>query len=92
MLSELGRRQITSLFVEGGGTVLGSLFDEGLVDRVIGFVAPVIVGGSTAPSPVSGSGVERIADTMRLDDVRIERFGDDVAIMGNVQRTDESAH
>ena len=88
MLSELGRRQITSLFVEGGGTLLGSLFDEGLVDRVIGFVAPVIIGGSTAPSPVSGSGVERIADAMRLNGVRIERFGDDVAIMGNVQRWD----
>ena len=54
MLSELGRRQITSLFVEGGGALLGSLFDEGLVDRVIGFVAPVIVGGDDAPSPVSG--------------------------------------
>ena len=92
MLSELGRRQITSLFVEGGGTVLGSLFDEGLVDRVVGFVAPVIVGGGTAPSPVSGSGVERIADALRLNDVRIERFGDDVAIMGNVQGSDESDH
>ena len=45
VLSELGRRQVTSLLVEGGGTVLGSLFDEDLVDRVVGFVAPVIVGG-----------------------------------------------
>ena len=88
VLSELGRRQITSLFVEGGGTLLGSLFDEGLVDRVIGFVAPMIVGGDNATSPVSGSGVERITDAMRLNGVRIERFGDDVAIMGNVQRWD----
>ena len=89
MLSELGRRQITSLFVEGGGRVLGPLFDERLVDKVIGFIAPVIIGWQmTAPSPVSGSGVERIADAMRLNGVRIERFGDDVAIMGNVQRWD----
>ena len=85
MLSELGRRQITSLLVEGGGALLGSLFDERLVDKVIGFIAPVIIGGSTAPSPVSGSGVERIADAMRLNGVRIEHFGDDVAIMGNVR-------
>ena len=92
MLSELGRRQITSLFVEGGGTVLGSLFDEGLVDRVIGFVAPVIVGGDAAPSPVSGSGVERIADALRLHGVRLERFGDDVAIMGNVRRNVRPTH
>ena len=92
MLSELGRRQITSLLVEGGGTLLGSLFDEGLVDRVVGFVAPVIVGGSTAPSPVAGTGVERIADALRLHDVRVERFGNDVAIMGNVRRIVGSAH
>ena len=92
MLSELGRREITSLFVEGGGTVLGSLFDEGLVDRVVGFIAPVIVGGDTAPSPVAGTGVERITDALRLDSVRIERFGDDVAIMGTVRRTVGSTH
>ena len=91
MLSELGRREITSLFVEGGGTLMGSLFDEGLVDRVVGFIAPVIVGGDAAPSPVSGSGVERIADAMRLTSVRIRRFGDDVAISGNVQRPPESS-
>ena len=92
MLSELGRREITSLFVEGGGTVLGSLFDDGLVDRVIGFIAPVIVGGSAAPSPVSGAGVGRISDALRLHGVRVERFGDDVAVMGNVRRTVDSDH
>ena len=92
MLSELGRREITSLFVEGGGTLMGSLFDEGLVDRVVGFIAPVIVGGDAAPSPVSGSGVERIADALRLHDVRVERFGNDVAIMGNVRRIVGSAY
>ena len=92
MLSELGRREITSLLVEGGGTVLGSLFDEGLVDRVIGFIAPVIVGGIAAPSPVSGAGVGRISDALRLHGVRVERFGDDVAVMGKVQRSDGSAH
>ena len=59
------------------------------MDRVIGFIAPVIVGGDNAPSPVSGSGVERITDAMRLQMASaLERFGDDVAIMGNVQRWD----
>ena len=91
VLSELGRRQITSLLVEGGGTLLGALFDEGLVDRVVGFVAPVIVGGKDAPSPVSGTGVARIADAMRLTGVRMERFGYDVAFIGSVQRSVESS-
>ena len=82
LLDELGRRGITSLFVEGGGTLLGSLFDAGLVDRVVGFVAPVLIGGEAALSPVGGHGAERMADALRLKDVRIETFGDDVAVTG----------
>ena len=82
LLDELGRRDITSVFVEGGGTLLGSLFDAGLVDRVVGFVAPVIIGGDAALSPVGGEGAERMADALRLSDVRIETFGDDVAVTG----------
>ena len=82
LLDELGHRDITSVFVEGGGALLGSLFDGGLVDRVVGFVAPVIIGGESALSPVGGEGAERMADTLRLSGVRVETFGDDVAVSG----------
>ena len=82
LLDELGRRDITGVFVEGGGTLLGSLFDDGLVDRVVGFVAPVLIGGEAAPSPVGGQGAERMAQALRLFDVRIETFGGDVAVSG----------
>ena len=84
LLSELGRREITSVFVEGGGELLGSLFDEGLVDRVIGFVAPVIIGGTDALSPVGGAGAARMGDAVRLSGVRMMRFGGDVAVAGDV--------
>ena len=86
LLDELGRREITSVFVEGGGTLLGSLFDDGLVDRVVGFVAPVIIGGESALSPVGGEGAERMAEALRLSDVRVETFGDDVAVSGWVRQ------
>ena len=82
LLDELGRRDVISVFVEGGGTLLGSLLDAGLVDRVVGFVAPVIIGGAAAPTPVGGDGVELMAQALRLVDVRVETFGDDVAISG----------
>ena len=82
LLAELGRRDVTSVFVEGGGTLLGSLFDAGLVDRVIGFIAPVIIGGESALSPVTGRGVELMAEALRLIDVRVEKFGDDIAVTG----------
>ena len=73
---------VTSLLVEGGATILGSLFDLGLVDKVVAFVSPVIVGGVTAPTPVAGAGFERIADTLRLERVRWDRYGRDMAITG----------
>ena len=82
LLKVLGSRSITSVLVEGGGTLLGSLFDRRLVDKVIGFIAPVIIGGETARSPVGGSGIAKIADVLRLKRVKIERFGEDVMISG----------
>ena len=82
LIQELGRREITSVFVEGGGTLIGSLFDLHLVDKVVAFVAPVIIGGRSALSPVGGLGSERMADALRLNRVKLREFGDDVAIIG----------
>ena len=82
LLSELGRREVTSVLVEGGGGLLGSLFDEGLVDRVVGFVAPVIIGGAGALSPVGGSGAAMMADAAPLSRARVERIGEDVVVVG----------
>jgi diaminohydroxyphosphoribosylaminopyrimidine deaminase/5-amino-6-(5-phosphoribosylamino)uracil reductase len=82
LLQTLGERDITSVFVEGGGTILGSLFDQRLVDKVVAFVSPVIIGGEKAKSPVGGLGSERISDAFRLQDSRIMQFGPDAAIIG----------
>ncbi len=75
-------RGVTSVCVEGGGTLLGSMFDLGLVDKVVAFVSPVIIGGADSPSPVGGAGFERMADTLRLERVRWDRYGRDMAITG----------
>ncbi len=56
LIWELGRRRMTNLLVEGGGQLLGSLFDRHWVDEVHVFVAAKIVGGQTAPGPVAGLG------------------------------------
>ena len=82
LLAGLGRREVTSVLVEGGGTLLGPLFDLGLVDKVVAFVAPAIIGGRSAPSPVGGQGVGEISDIVRLSRVEVERLGSDVAIIG----------
>jgi diaminohydroxyphosphoribosylaminopyrimidine deaminase/5-amino-6-(5-phosphoribosylamino)uracil reductase len=75
-------REITSLLVEGGGTLLGSLFDQRLVDKVVAFVAPAVIGGRDAPAPVGGTGVQMAADAFRLQRVEVLHLGGDVAMIG----------
>ena len=84
LLKYLGEHQVTSLLVEGGGTLLGSLFDEKLVDKVVAIVAPMIIGGAGAKTPVAGVGAEKIAQAQRLENVRMTQFGDDTVISGYV--------
>lgn len=82
LMDVLGRREVTSVLAEGGSVLLGSLFDQRLVDKVVAFVAPAIIGGARAPSPVAGKGAEGMAEVMRLSRVRTRRLGADTAVVG----------
>jgi diaminohydroxyphosphoribosylaminopyrimidine deaminase/5-amino-6-(5-phosphoribosylamino)uracil reductase len=84
LLEELGRREIVTLLVEGGGVMLGAFFDGGFVDKVHAVIAPVIVGAADAPAAVAGEGAYRMADALRLRDVTVERLGDDLLVSGYV--------
>ncbi|MBI4187077.1 MAG: bifunctional diaminohydroxyphosphoribosylaminopyrimidine deaminase/5-amino-6-(5-phosphoribosylamino)uracil reductase RibD [Chloroflexi bacterium] len=85
LLKVLAERNITSVLVEGGEILLGSLFDRGLVDKVIAFIAPIIIGGDGARTAVGGRGVDRIADSFKLERVRVEMSGEDVLVSGYVR-------
>ena len=82
LLRHLTMHDVTSVLVEGGGGLIGSLLDARLVDKVIAFVAPVLVGGADAPTPAAGEGVERMADALRLRDVETQVLDGDVMITG----------
>lgn len=82
LLRVLGKRQITSVLVEGGNGLFGSLFDYGLIDKVSAFISPVIIGGENAKSAVGGRGVDKITDAFRLHNIKTEMFGDDILISG----------
>ena len=82
LMRALGARDITSVLVEGGGEVAGSLFDGGLMDKVAAFIAPVIVGGKSAPGPVAGEGVAEIGEALRLREVTWEPVGEDMLVIG----------
>ena len=82
VLAEMGRREIQSVLVEGGGVLAGAFFDAGLVDKITFFIAPMIIGGQSAPSAAAGAGAERIADAFQLDRVSVEQRGRDLEITG----------
>ena len=86
LLGTLGQREVTVVLAEGGGQLLGSLFDQGLVDKVVAFLAPVIIGGAAAVSAVAGTGSATIAEALRLRDVEVERVGEDLMVVGYPER------
>jgi diaminohydroxyphosphoribosylaminopyrimidine deaminase / 5-amino-6-(5-phosphoribosylamino)uracil reductase len=81
LLEALWTWEVMSVLVEGGGSLLGSLFDLRLVDKVWAFVAPAIFGGE-GRSPVGGEGVSVPAAAIRLERVRQESIGGDLLVVG----------
>jgi len=80
-LEELGRREIGSVLVEGGGALNGSLLEAGLADKLMLFYAPKLVGGA-APSAFDFAGPLDMNDALRIENVSIERYGDDWCVAG----------
>ena len=84
VLSELGRRQMTNVLVEGGGEVLGSFLDGNWIDEVHVFIAPQLIGGRTAKSPIAGQGAEQISQGLKLVGPVAEYLGDNIYVSGRV--------
>jgi len=100
LLDRIGRCGLLTLLVEGGSTILGTCFAEHLVDRVWLFLAPIIIGGQTAPGPVGGQGVATLAQAIRVWEMRVAMMeshlaavqtGDDVWIQADLSYPEEPA-
>ncbi|MFW6198470.1 MAG: bifunctional diaminohydroxyphosphoribosylaminopyrimidine deaminase/5-amino-6-(5-phosphoribosylamino)uracil reductase RibD [Acidobacteriota bacterium] len=81
---ELGRRGIARALLEGGGAVLTSAFELDIIDKLVLFYAPLLIGGSKAPTLWAGRGIAEMADARRLRDVRVRRLGSDWSVEGYV--------
>ncbi len=84
LISTLGKMGFTSLLIEGGSRVNGSALRSGIVDKVYMFYAPKICGGTGVPI-CAGHGVELMEQSIRLRDITVHRFGDDVMIEGYLE-------
>ncbi len=80
VLSELGRRGVLQLLVEGGATVAHDFHAAGLVDRYVLYLAPVFFGGDDARPLFSGHGAGTIADVWKGRLVSVERLGEDLRV------------
>lgn len=84
VLEMLGKKQVTSIMVEGGSMLFGTLFDNNLVDKVLVCISPMIIGGAGAFSAVGGEGVESIAGALRLHNLRMSMQGSDILLSAYV--------
>jgi diaminohydroxyphosphoribosylaminopyrimidine deaminase/5-amino-6-(5-phosphoribosylamino)uracil reductase len=82
LLQALGRLDIATLLIEGGAEVAASFLEAGLVDQVIWFVAPKIVGGRDAVPAVGGQGATRMDQALQLEELAVKRVGDDLMLTG----------
>jgi diaminohydroxyphosphoribosylaminopyrimidine deaminase/5-amino-6-(5-phosphoribosylamino)uracil reductase len=75
---------MTNVLVEGGGRLLGTFLDARLIDEVHVFVAPKLLGGSDAPGPLAGRGIELLSDALPIEALQSEQLGPDLYLHGRV--------
>lgn len=83
-MEQLGREQIDSILLEGGGTLNWSALENDIVQKVYTYIAPKLFGGQTAKTPVGGMGVSTPADAFLLKSSRITQLGEDFMIESEV--------
>jgi diaminohydroxyphosphoribosylaminopyrimidine deaminase / 5-amino-6-(5-phosphoribosylamino)uracil reductase len=86
LLATLRERDLLSVLIEGGGETAATFLEAGLVDKVVVFVAPKLVGGKGAIPMLAGRGVSRMAEAVRLCDIKYRQVGEEMVISGYVHR------
>ncbi len=90
LLAELGQRKIDSVLIEGGGTFHGTVLKSGMVNRIFCYIAPKLIGGKEARSPVEGDGFSYMREALEMTDSEIIKLGGDICITGCVRKEEAS--
>lgn len=88
LMIRLGKKQIDSVLLEGGGTLNYSALESGIVDKVIAFIAPKILGGSNAITPVEGKGKSFVKEAFGIQNLTLRSFQKDILIEGYIEGKD----
>jgi diaminohydroxyphosphoribosylaminopyrimidine deaminase/5-amino-6-(5-phosphoribosylamino)uracil reductase len=86
LMVKLGECGIDGVLLEGGATLNFSALEAGIVDEVMSFIAPKIIGGFTSKSPVGGDGIELMKDAIELDNMKIDQLGNDLMLTGKIKK------
>ncbi len=85
LLDKLAGRGIARILVEGGGAVHASFIEQGLADQAVVVIAPIIIGGKQAVTPVSGLGIANVKKALHLKNLKIRQLGDNIIVEGSCQ-------
>lgn len=77
VLRTLGEQSVSSLFIEGGGTVNASFLENGFIDKVVLYFAPKLIGGKNAPTFLEGNGFDLMKDAIDLEEGDFTKVGKD---------------
>ena len=91
-MTGLAMSEIDSVLLEGGATLAEAAFRAGVVDKMIAYIAPVLIGGKDAPGALSGIGAAKMADAVKLCDMTYEKSGPDIKVTAYVAREKENVH
>lgn len=85
LVKKLGQEAIDSILIEGGGTLNFSALEEGIVDKVIFYISPKIIGGENSKSSIAGKGFSKLSDAVNLIDTSYRKIGEDLIVEGYIQ-------
>ena len=78
-----------SILLEGGGTLNASALEQNIVNKIYAYIAPKLIGGADAKSPIEGRGIEYMKDAVNAEDVHVQMLGNDICIEGRIKEVDE---
>jgi diaminohydroxyphosphoribosylaminopyrimidine deaminase/5-amino-6-(5-phosphoribosylamino)uracil reductase len=87
VLGEVGTRGLHNVMIEAGAGLAGAFVENGLVNKVAVFIAPKIIGGSDAPGPVAGLGIDDLASALTLENITHTVIDGDILVEGYVSKS-----
>lgn len=85
LMTKLGEEGIDSILLEGGSTLNFSCLQEKIVDKVMCFIAPMILGGEKANTSVGGSGIKFLSEGVKVLNIKLKNIGQDILIEGDIK-------